>query len=130
MSSGFRNSNKNKKLMTVLIFTHPLSRFYHLFRHLHNICVLREAHWDPLDHPVRSHAFYYILARFIAKSNAFCHFYRKIQCVQKRLHIYSMSIFLANLMCFVTTYLKNDRQHTIVRANRRFRFRCRFRFLF
>ena len=40
--------------MTVLIFTHPLSRFYHLFRHLHNICVLREAHWDPLDHPVRS----------------------------------------------------------------------------
>ena len=43
---------------------------------------------------------FYIIARFIAKSNAFCHFYRKIQCVRKRLHIYSMSIFLVNLMLF------------------------------
>ena len=51
-------------------------------------------------HPVRSHALYYILTCFIAKSNAFCHFYRKIQCVRKRLHIYSMSIFLVNLMLF------------------------------
>ena len=31
----------------------------------------------------------------------FSHFYRKIQCVWKRLHIYSMYIFLTNQMLFV-----------------------------
>ena len=79
-----------------------------------DICVLREARWVPLTPQCAvMHFIYiiYVIARFIAKSNAFCHFYRKIQCVRKRLHIYSMSSFLANLMCFVTTYLK-----TIVRT--------------
>ena len=37
--------------------------------HFHDSCVLREARWVPLDHPVRSHAFY------------FNSFYREIQCV-------------------------------------------------
>ena len=46
-----------------------------LFLHMHNISVLREAHWVPLLFTVRSHAYYiilyYIIARFIAKSMHF-----------------------------------------------------------
>ena len=62
-----------------LIFT---PRFYDLFRQLHNICVLREAHWVFHLFPVRSHALYLIfLAHFITKSNVFLHFYRKIECL-------------------------------------------------
>ena len=105
-------------------------RFNCFRNYLNNICVLREAHWVHLDHPVRSHAsvehvlrpgshisvehvlrpgshelifffLYYILTYFIAKSMRFLISIVKINAFENRLHIYSMKLSLANLMCFV-----------------------------
>ena len=48
--------------------------------HFHIIVVFYARRAGFPYHPVRSHA-YYILTRFIGKSNAFLQFYRKNQCV-------------------------------------------------
>ena len=58
-----------------ILYRYIRSIFYN--RHL---CSTRGA-LGPPDSPVRSHALYYILTHFIAKSNAFMQFYRKNQCV-------------------------------------------------
>ena len=47
----------------------------------HNSCVLREARWVPLPPSAQSCIIFFILTRFIGKSNAFLQFYRKNQCV-------------------------------------------------
>ena len=76
LSSGFRNSNKKKKLMTVLIFTHP----FPVFTIYSVTCIISVFYARRTGTPLTTQCavmHYYILTRFIAKSNAFLNFYRK-----------------------------------------------------
>ena len=54
-----RRRQQEPKARSLVVFFFNFDSYFD-FLHLHNICVLREAHWVPLLFPVRSHAYIYI----------------------------------------------------------------------